>query len=955
VTNFRGLFYDIASRVTHSVDYGTNDTTNHQFVSGTSDPTITQGSPPSNGVNALVTQSIYDIRGLATKTVRPGGRVDRTIVDALGRTIATVENEVGDPVTLEWNSGSQTWTVSNASEENDEDRVTTFVHNGNGQLVKMTAIANEETTGGADQVTEYIYGVSSDSEGPDPFVSSSILSNDLLLKIIYPPGEGSSTLATRTVFYGYNRQGEIAAMVDQNETLHEYERDALGRMTRDTATATASNIDATIDRIDLSFDGAGRLLKVTSLESAGPTVRNEVEFVYTPLGQVEKLYQHSKGAVSYDGGGLPTGDTRLVGYDFANAEIGSSSTGNFTRQAGLAYSRKVNSSGHDPEVLEYAFGTSGGTDDRISRVNQFKFNLSSSTNTSMVNYAFVGLGRTILVDFDQPDVQLDFTLSLDGNRRTVGYTTQTQGFYPGFDQFGRVRLQTWADGGLTSASSLPTRPQIVVLEYGYDDRGNRTTIFDVREANEWNRSHTYTNDGLDRLAKARRNTWENLISGTPVDGVGTQSWGLDLLGNWNDFRTWTTSGSTPDPEERTHNAVNELLERTLPNSGPVHTLGYDAAGNMATDAVTSGNTTIYTHDAWNRLVKIEVDDGTTVVTKLEQEFNGLTWRTLKREDTDLDGDLDEERTYTYDASWRLLEERVDKDMDSDLDKRVQYVWGLRYIDDCVMHRADLNNDGDYIDSGEGTWYHLTDAMFSTVALISSGAVVAERVSYDSYGQARHHRGGDVNGDGASDGSDLAIVFGLWGKEIGDAEYRAEADLNHDGIINGGDYTLLLGTWGAALPVGLISNAAAGGPDNAIGWDGYVFNPVTGNYLVRHRTYDALNGRWLERDPAGHVDGLNLYEYARSTPILYSDPRGLFIGKLWSCFWCTWKLADVAKDKGCSRFELEKECEKLYGNCLDKYIDCLDKVPAKLQDCLQRIADGMADCIKCAYKVPKPTG
>jgi len=191
-----------------------------------------------------------------------------------------------------------------------------------------------------------------------------------------------------------------------------------------------------------------------------------------------------------------------------------------------------------------------------------------------------------------------------------------------------------------------------------------------------------------------------------------------------------------------------------------------------------------------------------------------------------------------------------------------------------MHRADLNDDGDHVDSGEGTWFHLTDDQLSTVALIGLDAVVAERVSYDSYGQARHHRGGDVNGDGASDGSDLAIVFGLWGKAIGDPEYRAEADLNHDGEINGGDYTLLLGTWGAALPAGLISNAAAGGPDNAIGWDGYVFNPATGDYLVRHRTYMPTLGRWGERDPMGYAHARSLYEYVDSAPVDISDPSGL---------------------------------------------------------------------------------
>lgn len=887
VTSFRGLFYDAAARTTHSVDYGTNDTTNHRFVSGTSDPTITQGSPPSNGVDALVTQSIYDIRGLATTIVHPGGRIDRTIVDALGRTIATVENEhevdeENPAVSLSWNGGAENWDVAGASTANDEDRVTTFVHNGIGQLVKMTAIANEDTGNGEDQVTTYVYGVSEVDSPPGEGVNlapSTIISNNLLKSITYPPGSASTGFLT--VYHGYNRQSEIVTTVDQNDTIHTYTRDALGRMTRDLAATELETLDATIDRIDVSFDGAGRLLKVTSLEhdETTPVVRNEVEFGYTPLGQIARVYQDPTSAVAYDGGGIPTNDsdTRLVGYDYENAEIGSDSTGNFSRQSALDYPRKLNSSGQTPETLEYAFGTPGAIDDRISRVKQFKFNLTSGTNTAMANYSYVGMSRAIIVDFDQPDVQLDFTLSLDGKRSTgIGSAKQTVGYYPGFDQFGRLALQTWADGGLTSSFSLPTRPQVVALQYGYDDRGNRTSIYDVRKGNLWDKSHAYTNDGLNRLATARRNTWANLIGGTPSDGVGTQSWDLDLLGNWIGATTKTAISTIS--ESREHNEVNELIERDFAGSSSDHTLGYDAAGNMATDAVTSGATTIYTHDLWNRLVKVEVDDGVTVETRLVQEFNGLTWRTLKKEDLDADGDLDEERTFAYNASWQIIEERVDKDLDSDLDKRVQLVWGLRYIDDSLMHRADLNNDGDYGDTNENTWYHMTDGMFSTVALLDRASRIVERVTYDSYGQAKHHRPYDVDGNGDSGSTDAGIVNGIITSNGGspvaitNSRYRAEADLNRDGTINSTDATAA-GTTASSLAIGLISNAGTGGPDNSIGWDGYAFNPATGDYLVRNRTYRPPIGRWLERDPIVYADGANLFEAVASIPILAIDPNG----------------------------------------------------------------------------------
>ena len=39
--------------------------------------------------------------------------------------------------------------------------------------------------------------------------------------------------------------------------------------------------------------------------------------------------------------------------------------------------------------------------------------------------------------------------------------------------------------------------------------------------------------------------------------------------------------------------------------------------------------------------------------------------------------------------------------------------------------------------------------------------------------------------------------------------------------------------------------------------GYVWSPKAEIYCVRYRYYDPLLGRWLQRDPAGYVDGLNL--------------------------------------------------------------------------------------------------
>ncbi len=49
---------------------------------------------------------------------------------------------------------------------------------------------------------------------------------------------------------------------------------------------------------------------------------------------------------------------------------------------------------------------------------------------------------------------------------------------------------------------------------------------------------------------------------------------------------------------------------------------------------------------------------------------------------------------------------------------------------------------------------------------------------------------------------------------------------------------------------------------------------SGLYLMGHRHYDATLGRFLSRDPIGFDGGLNLYEYAGSSPVTYTDPDGL---------------------------------------------------------------------------------
>lgn len=123
--------------------------------------------------------------------------------------------------------------------------------------------------------------------------------------------------------------------------------------------------------------------------------------------------------------------------------------------------------------------------------------------------------------------------------------------------------------------------------------------------------------------------------------------------------------------------------------------------------------------------------------------------------------------------------------------------------------------------------------------------------------------GEIRGVDGTVGSNPGYGFGVIHEEVSRADWTS----------TGGP--------SAALPDGYISDR--NGPDNPFGFGGYVFNPESLQYIVRHRDYYPANGRFLQRDPSGYVDGMNLYEYVRGGPIVATDPMGNVAPKGWRGF------------------------------------------------------------------------
>jgi RHS repeat-associated protein len=78
------------------------------------------------------------------------------------------------------------------------------------------------------------------------------------------------------------------------------------------------------------------------------------------------------------------------------------------------------------------------------------------------------------------------------------------------------------------------------------------------------------------------------------------------------------------------------------------------------------------------------------------------------------------------------------------------------------------------------------------------------------------------------------------------------------------------------PWGALSAAFPEDMESVPLWHGKARETMAGLYDFGYRHYHARWGRWLNPDPAGEVDGLNLYRFAGNDPVNHTDAKGLVL-------------------------------------------------------------------------------
>jgi len=349
-----------------------------------------------------------------------------------------------------------------------------------------------------------------------------------------------------------------------------------------------------------------------SYDDENGSVVNQVKLVYNGFGQLTVQYEAHAGAVD----DVEPGVSANVQYDYTDG------SNNHARLTRITY----------PNGRLLHHGYDSGDDANLSRISWLADdNGSGGAGTYLGKYTYLGLGRTVRVDYTEPDLRYDLDPDDDGT-------------HAGLDDFGRVDDLQWIDYDAT-----PDPVPVVRIKHGHDKVGNRLWREDpIAAGNSKNFDELYAYDGVYRLTDLDRG---NLVfNGSPSIASKTfaEQWGLDPLGNWTTFKQDNDGNGWDLEQARDHNEANEIEEI---DESSAH-VGHDAAGNMTTIPQPDDAADDYTlsYDAWNRLVKV-VDGESTVA---EYRYDGLGRRIRKFLPNGEDWDVYE---YYYSSRWQALEVR----------------------------------------------------------------------------------------------------------------------------------------------------------------------------------------------------------------------------------------------------------------------------------------------------------
>jgi len=292
-----------------------------------------------------------------------------------------------------------------------------------------------------------------------------------------------------------------------------------------------------------------------------------------------------------------------------------------------------------------------------------------------------------------------------------------------------------------------------------------------------------------------------------------------------ELRSWTWDDSATSGDNKLDHLGNWVQsEKTVGENSVTDLRQHDRANQIVTRDVARTPVAI-TYDAASNLATMERYIGENLETwTFTYDFRN---RLVKAKNT-TDGT---EARYLYDGLNRRVKNTVEKVLDSPPDTRYNYS-GWQVLEelefDDIAEEWNLTRQyiygTQYIDEivaavndpgeqDETIMNYMQDANYNVIGIVDEEGGVKERCNYAPYG-------------------DITIT---------DANYLSRTE------------------------------SAAG---NTLTFQGRRLDTETGLYYYRNRYYSPDLGRFMQRDPLGYVDGMNLYEFVGGRVTVAVDPMGL---------------------------------------------------------------------------------